>query len=74
MDQTIERARHARAKSKSGQVELFVHPEELGFWVNFFLKAYRDGMAEVSHISRASENVTQERQKVMLISTFPTAI
>jgi hypothetical protein len=50
VDQTMERSRHARARSESGQVHLFVHPEELEFWVGFFLKAYRDGMAEVSHI------------------------
>ena len=55
VDQTIDRAQRARAKAGPGQggstqVELFVHPEELDFWVSFFLKAYRDGMAEVSHI------------------------
>ena len=62
VDHTIERARHARARSESGQVELFVHPEELDFWTSFFLKAYRDGMAEVSHIDVEAASIPDDEE------------
>jgi hypothetical protein len=62
VDHTIERARRARARSESGQVELFVHPEELDFWVSFFLKAYRDGMAEVGHIDVEAASIPDDEE------------
>ena len=62
VDQTMEKPRRARAKSESDQVHLFVHPEELEFWVSFFLKAYRDGMAEVSHIDVEATSIPDDEE------------
>jgi hypothetical protein len=62
VDQTIERARRARARSESDQVNLYVHPEELDFWVSFFLKAYRDGMAEAGHIDVEAASIPDNEE------------
>lgn len=62
VDQTIERFPRARARSESGLVHLFVHPEEIESWVSFFLKAYRDGMAEVSHIDVEAVSIPDDEE------------
>lgn len=62
----IEDSRRANVFFAPNQVHVKVDPAELNHWVNFFLKYYRDGVAEVDHIDVESLAVSDEPEDIYI--------
>lgn len=60
-----------QADSESLHVEL--SKQELGYWLHFFLRYYRDGAAEVDHIDVEYTEANASLSEAWLILKFPNA-
>lgn len=50
IDSSLQRSTRARVVASPDSIRLVFHPDEFDFLLSFFLKYYRDGVAEVDHI------------------------
>jgi hypothetical protein len=66
-DQSIDKADRAKVNIKSSRVQIVVHPIELDYWLSFFLKYYRDGIAEVDHLDVEAIDVSKAHEQLYVV-------
>ncbi|MGH9943839.1 MAG: hypothetical protein ACRD9R_15955 [Pyrinomonadaceae bacterium] len=71
---SVEGSRRAKVFLAPNQVHVVVQPAELNRWMNFFLKYYRDGVAEVDHIDVEALVVSDEPEDVYIIFIVKDAV
>jgi hypothetical protein len=67
MDQSIEETDKQKVRVQSERIQIAVNPTELDSWLDFFLKYYRDGVAEVNHIDVEATNASDEREQLDVV-------
>ena len=73
-DESIGKADRARVDIKSNKIQIAVHPIELDYWLSFFLKYYRDGIAEVDHLDVEAVNLSNEDEQLYVVFRVGEAV
>lgn len=67
VNEFLEKSERAKVTISPNEILLSVHPEELEYWLVFFLKYFRDGVAEVDHIDVEASTNSVQPEEVYLV-------
>lgn len=72
--ENIQDSRRANVFLAPSQVHVKVDPVELEGWVDFFLKYYRDGVAQVDHIDVEALAISEESEDIYITFIVKDAV